>query len=340
MVNRKKKSKRSKGLSIDEKIQILLNHGNIGDIKIVGNSVENEREEERKLGKIVNSLRRAYRKGKLTLSQIKILEENGMAWKRQEAGRSMLDILEASGINIGDIKQGGKDLTEEERRLGQAKHSLKVAYKKGLLSDEIIREAEEHGMVWNELETGRKMLVFLMASDANIGNIKQNGRNQSEEEKRLGDVKHRLIVAYRRGRLSEDVIREAEAHGMVWGRLEVGRKMLDSLIASGRNIGDIKQNGKNMTEEERRLGSAKHSLKVAYWKGLLSEEIIREAEEHGMVWREIKSRRKISGLNELRKQKEDLENKEEKAKALLEEVQEQVRRQEEQSKDALDREDF
>lgn len=267
----KRENKRSKRLSIDEKIQILLSHGNIADIKIVRDNQENTREEKIELGEIVSSLRREYKKGKLTKSQIKILEENGMVWKRQEAGRSMLDILIASGINIGDIKQGGKDLTEEERRLGQAKHNLKVAYRKGILSNEIIKEAENHGMVWNELETGRKML--------------------------------------------------------------------DILIASGRNIGDIKQNGKNMTEEERRLGSAKHSLKMAYWKGLLSERIIKEAEEHGMIWRETKSRRKISSLGKLRKQKEDLEAKEEKARALLEEVQEQARKQEEQSRDSLDRED-
>ncbi len=319
MINKNKR----KGLSIEEKIQILLSHRNLGAIKI---SRKNATDEERKLIEIVISLRRAYKEGKLTKEQIDVLEENGMQWKRQEAGRSMLDILIASGINIGDIRQNGENLTEEERKLGQAKHSLKVAYRKGLLSEDIIREAEANGMVWDEKEVGRSMLESLIASGKNLGDIQQRGKSLTEEEKRLGEIKHRLIVAYRKGKLSEDVIRKAEANGMVWEK-EAGRSMLDLLIASGRSIGDIQQKGKNLTEEERKLGQAKHGLKIAYRKGVLSEDIIREAEAHGMVWREIKSRRQGSSLNELRRQKESLEAKEEKARKLLEEVQEQVRMQ-------------
>ena len=337
MVSKEKQNKRKERLSIDEKIQILLNHGNIGDIKI---RRKNAGEEEKKLGEIVNSLRRAYKEGRLTQIQIKTLEENGMIWKRQEAGRSIIDLLIASGINIGDIKQNGKDLTEEERKLGQAKHSLKVAYRNGLLSDKIIKEAEAHGMIWNEKQAGIDMLKVLVASGINIGDMQQKGKKLTEEEKRLGDIKHRLIVAYRKGKLSEDVIREAEAHGMVWSGQEVGRKALDILIASGINIGDIQQKGKNMTEEERKLGQAKHNLKIAYRKGMLSENVIREAEEHGMVWREVKSRKKGSSLEALRRQKEDLEIREEKAKELLRKIQEEVRKKEaNQNKDTLDREE-
>ena len=319
MINKNKR----KGLSIEEKIQILLSHRNLGAIKI---SRKNATDEERKLIEIIISLRRAYKEGKLTKEQIDVLEENGMQWKRQEAGRSMLDILIASGINIGDIRQNGENLTEEERKLGQAKHSLKVAYRKGLLSEDIIREAEANGMVWDEKEVGRSMLESLIASGKNLGDIQQRGKSLTEEEKRLGEIKHRLIVAYRKGKLSEEVIRQAEENGMVWER-EVGRSMLDLLIASGRSIGDIQQKGKNMTEEERKLGQAKHDLKTAYRKGVLSEDIIREAEAHGMVWREIKARRHGSSLSKLRRQKESLEAKEEKARKLLEEVQEQVRMQ-------------
>ena len=55
-----------------------------------------------------------------------------------------------------------------------------------------------------------------------------------------------------------------------------------------------------------------------------------------MVWREIKSRRQGSSLSELRRQKESLEAREEKARELLEEVQEQVKLQ---SKDISDREE-
>ena len=328
MINKNKR----KGLNIEEKIQILLNHGNIGAIKI---NRKNATEEERKLIEILVSLRRAYKEGRLTKAQINVLEENGMIWKRQEAGRSILDFLIASGINIGDIRQNGENLTEEERKLGQAKHSLKVAYAKGLLSNEIIKQAEKYGMVWDERETGRTMLKSLISSGKNIGDIKQNGKNMTEEEKRLGEIKHRLMVAYRKGKLSDEVIREAEENGMVWEK-ETGRSMLDLLIASGRSIGDIQQKGKNLTEEERKLGQAKHSLKIAYRKGVLSEDIIKEAEAHGMVWREIKSRRQGSSLSELRRQKESLEAREEKARELLEEVQEQVKLQ---SKDISDREE-
>ena len=107
----------------------------------------------------------------------------------------------------------------------------------------------------------------------------------------------------------------------------IEKKELDLLIASGRNLAKIQQKGKKLTEEEIILGKAKHTLINYYREGKLSEEIIREAESHGMNWgRRIKARKKEKTdergetLESLRAEKQELEAREKKAKELLGEV--------------------
>lgn len=318
------KNKR-KRLTIEEKVQILVSVGNIEKIK---QNKTGASDREKWLGEIKHSIKTAYREGKLTKEQIELLEANGMVWKEHRGpGRKILDYLIASGKNLGEIRQNGENLSPEERRLASAKHTFMNYYREGRLSEEIIREAEEHGMVWGRVPFGRKELDLLIASERNLGEIQQRGKDLTDEEIKLGNAKHSLIAAYRNGLLSEEIIREAEEYGMVWGRKPLGRENLDLLIASGRNLGEIQQRGKNLTDEERRLGEAKHTLISCYREGRLSEEIIREAEQYGMTWgRRIKSRKKEKTdeeeetLESLRAKKQELEAKEKKAEELLEEV--------------------
>ena len=319
---------KGKRLTIEEKIQILVSTRNIGKIK--SKSGKNVSYIEKRLRKIKQSIKEAYRKGKLTKEQIELLEANGMVWEeRKEPGRKSLDVLIASGRNLGEIRQNGRNLTPEERKLASAKHTLINLFNKGKLSKEIIEEAESYGMVWNNKKpNGRDSLDVLIASGRNLVDVKQRGKDLTDEEIKLGNAKHTLIVLYKKGLLSEEIIREAEEHGMVWGRKPLGRKELDLLIASGRNLAEIQQKGKNLTDEEKILGEAKHTLINYYREGKLSEEIIREAESHGMNWgRRIKRKKKKEKTDEeeetlesLSAKKQELEAKEKKAEELLEEV--------------------
>ena len=316
---------KGKRLTIEEKVQILVSVGNIGKIR---QKAKDANDREKWLGEIKHAIKTAFGKGKLTREQIELLEANGMVWKEHRGpGRRALDVLIASGRNLGEIRQNGTDLSMEERKLGSAKHSLVALYNKGELSKEIIEEAERYGMIWERKPIGREPLDILIASGRNLAVIRQKGNDLTDEERRLGNAKHTLIVLYRKGLLSEKIIREAEEHGMVWGRKPLGRKELDLLIASGRNLAKIQQKGKKLTEEEIILGKAKHTLINYYRDGKLSEEIIREAESHGMVWgRRIKARKKQKTdergetLESLRAEKQELEAREKKAKELLGEV--------------------
>ncbi len=323
MVNEKKKNSSRKGISIDEKIQILINHG---DIRLIERK-KGCTEEEMYLVEIKNSLKRAYIDGRLTEEQIKLLEAHGMVWNEKVKGRKSLNVLIEANAEGGETKQGKKDLTEEERKIRKAKHYLRVLYKKGKLSEDIIRQAEANGMIWDKKDRGEKALKDLIRSGLDIGSIRQRGKNLTEEERRLGEIKHYLKRLYREGELSEDIIRQAEEHGMVWNSSKIkGIKALNVLVNSGFNIGKIKTRGKNLTEEERKLGEAKHYLRRLYREGELSEDIIRKAEEHGMVWKERNVKRKTKGksrLETLKRKKKELDDKEEKAKELLEEVERQ-----------------
>ena len=316
---------KGKRLTIEEKVQILVSVGNIGKIK---QKVKDANDREKWLGEIKHSIKVAYREGKLTREQIELLEANGMVWKEHRGpGRRALDVLIASGRNLGEIRQNGTDLSMEERKLGSAKHSLVALYNKGELSKEIIEEAERYGMIWERKPVGREPLDILIASGRNLAVIRQKGNDLTDEERRLGNAKHSLIALYRKGLLSKEIIGEAEEHGMVWGRKPLGRKELDLLIASGRDLDKIQQKGKKLTEEEIILGKAKHTLINYYREGRLSEEIISEAEQYGMTWgRRIKARKKQKTdetgetLESLRAEKQELEAREKKAKELLGEV--------------------
>lgn len=320
MINNK-----GKKLTIEEKVQILVSVGNIGEIK---QKVKDANDREKWLGKIKHSIKVAYREGKLTKEQIELLEANGMVWREHRGpGRKILDYLIASGKNLGEIKQNGESLSPEERRLASAKHSLINLFNNGKLSKEIIEEAEMYGMAWDRKPVGRETLDMLIASGRNLANIRQKGKDLTDEERKLGNAKHTLLTLYRKGLLSEEIIREAEKYGMIWGRKPLGRESLDLLISSGRNLGEIQQRGKDLTDEERILGEAKHTLINYYREGRLSEEIIREAEQYGMTWgRRIKARKKEKtdergeSLESLRAEKQKLEAKEKKAEELLEEV--------------------
>lgn len=325
-------SRNVKDLSTDEKIQILINHG---DIRLIERK-KCRTEEERYLIEIKDSLKRAYINGKLTKEQKKLLETQGIVWKENLKGRKSLKVLIEAKEESKKTKQGKQELTEQEKRkIRKAKYYLRLLYKKGELSEDIIRQAEANGMIWEKKNRGEKALEELIKAGVNIGTIKQRGKGLTVEEKRLGEIKHYLKKLYKEGELSEDIIRRAEEHGMVWeASKNKGIKALNLLIDSGINIGKIKTRGKNLTEEERKLGEAKHYLRRLYREGKLSEDIIKQAEEYGMVWKERNVKRKTktktkskSRLKDLKKEKKELEDKEEKAKALLKEVEKQERKE-------------
>ncbi len=250
MVNKNRQNSGIKGLSIDKKIQILVNYGDISLIRKRKDCTE----KEKLLVEIKNSLKRAYIEGKLTEEQIKLLEEHGMAWNKKIRGKKALEDLISSGVDIVSIKQKGKNLTEEERRLGEIKHYLKRLYREGELSEDIIRRAEEHGMVWDNSEIrGIKALNTLINSGLNIGRIKTKGKNLTEEERRLGEAKHYLKRLYKKGELSEDIIRKAEEHGMVWTERKTKRKTrLETLKREKEELDDKEAKAKALLEEVER----------------------------------------------------------------------------------------
>ena len=248
---------KGKRLTIEEKVQILVSVGNIGKIK---QKVKDANDREKWLGEIKHSIKVAYGKGKLTKEQIELLETNGMVWEEhKQPGRKSLDVLIASGRNLGEIRQNGRNLSPEERKLASAKHTLIVLYRKGLLSKEIIREAEEHGMVWGRKPLGRKELDLLIASGRNLAKIQQKGKKLTDEEKILGEAKHTLINYYREGRLSEEIISEAEQYGMTWGRRIKRKKKkektdddkdtLESLRAEKQELEAREKRAKELLEE-------------------------------------------------------------------------------------------
>ena len=143
--------------TIKEKIEILISYGDISTIK---ENPPNPTEEEKRLSYIKTYVKRRYKEGKLTESQIKSLEEHGMVWQekpKKEGIRNNVKILVEHG-NIGNIPIYGKNLTDKERKLGEIKHSVKRAYRMGSLTNEEIEILEKNGMVWDEKNLrGRKL---------------------------------------------------------------------------------------------------------------------------------------------------------------------------------------
>lgn len=179
--------------SIEEKIEELILYGDISSIK---ENPSNPTEEEKRLSYIKTYVKRRYKEGKLTDSQIELLEEHGMIWqeKPKKVGiRNNVKILIEHG-DIENIQIYGKDLTEEERKLGEIKHSVKRAYRTGSLTKEEIELLEKHGMVWDEKRLiGRKL---------------ERAKRKKEESKNKLEKANKLLEQCKRIKNKEDKEKE------------------------------------------------------------------------------------------------------------------------------------
>ena len=168
MLWNERKSKEEQ-MTLEEKIEYLINRGNIGSI-----SRNTKDEEGNSIGQWKRDIKKEYKKGKLSEEQQRRLEEAGMIWnegktkEQQKTTEEKIEYLIKRG-NIGSIKANEKD--EKGNPIGQWKRDIKKEYKKGKLSEEQQRRLEEAGMIWNE-KGKNGIITSKEIAEASISSIK------------------------------------------------------------------------------------------------------------------------------------------------------------------------
>ena len=295
MVWNEGKSKEEK-MTLEEKIEYLINRGNIGDIR-----TDEKDEEGNPIGIWKSQIKTAHKDGKLSEEQQRRSEVAGMVWKEREPQKTLEEKIEylISRGNIGSISRNLID--EKGNPIGRWKSQIKIAYKAGKLSKEQKRGLEDAGMVWNEGKSKEEKMTLeekieYLINRGNIGDIRTDEKD--EEGNPIGIWKSRIKTAYKDGKLSEEKKRRLKKAGMVLNEI-VPQKTLEEkieyLISRG-NIGSIKQSDKD--EEGNPIGRWKNQIKEANKEGKLSEEQQRRLEEAGMLWNERKSKEEQMTLEE------------------------------------------
>ena len=292
MVWNEGKSKEEK-MTLEEKIEYLINRGNIGDIRI-----DEKDEKGNPIGIWESQIKTAYKAGKLSEEQKRRLKKAGMVLNEivpQITLEEKIEYLINRG-NIGSIKQRDED--EEGNPVGVWKNQIKEANKEGKLSEVQQRRLEEAGMIWNERKSKEEKMTLeekieYLISRGNIGSISRNMKD--EEGNPIGRWKTEIKKANKAGKLSKEQKRGLEESGMIWneGKSKEQRMTLEEkieyLINRG-NISSISQREKD--EKGNPIGRWKNEIKIAHKDGKLSGEQQRRLEEAGMIWEEKGKRSK------------------------------------------------
>ncbi len=277
-------NEREQEKTIEEKIEYLINRGNIGSIR-----QRDKDEEGNPIGIWKSQINTAHKDGRLSEEQQRRSEVAGMVWNEGKSKEEKMKLEEKieyliSRGNIGSIRQKDKD--EEGNPIGKWKNEIKEANKKGKLSEEQQRRLEKAGMIWNEREQEKTLeeKIEYLIRRGNIGSIRQ--KDKDEEGNPIGKWKNKIKEAYKAGKLSKEQKRGLEEAGMIWNEREqekILEEKIEYLIKRG-NIGSISQNTKD--EEENPIGIWKQKIKKAYKAGKLSGEQQIRLEEAGMIWDE------------------------------------------------------
>ena len=259
--------------SFDELKQYKAEHG---DCDVSAGWSENP-----KLGRWVNSQRRAYKSGKLENERIRRLEKLGFVWDPLSA------IWEAS---FGELKQykvehGDCDVPSgwpKNPSLGRWVSAQRKAYKTGKLEEERIKRLEELGFAWNPntaiWEASFDELVQYKAEHGDCDVPSGWPKNP-----KLGRWVNSQRTAYKSGKLEKERIRRLEKLGFVWDPL--------SAIWEA-SFGELKQYKVEHGDcdvpsgwlKNPSLGRWVSAQRKAYKTGKLEEERIKRLEELGFAW--------------------------------------------------------
>lgn len=267
--------------------------GTIANIKSM--DIYNYQGKEVKIGRLINSLRVEYNKGKLDLENVDQLNSMGMIWQIIDKNNRLAPLVAyynefgtLANIKFSEIyKYNGQDV-----KIGSLINNLRNEYQKGILNNENIELLNNMGMIWTIRERFDDKLLPLIAYYEEFGTIAdiRNGDvyNYKGKEVKIGVLIANLRRPERKAKLTEEEIELLNSMGMVWRATKTFKDRITPLVSYYNEFGTIgnikfneiyKYNGQDV-----KIGELINSLRKEYKNGKLTQVEINKLELMGMVW--------------------------------------------------------
>lgn len=177
-----------------------------------------------KLGVWLSNLRTKYRTDKLTSNQIRQLESIGMVWKKSDAKwGSEFAHAKAYYEMSGNLQIPAHYVCEDGYRLGAWLKSVRISYKKVLLSEEKIKLLESMGIVWNSYDYAWKNgFAHAKTYFEQHGNLNINAVYVCGDGFKFGEWKYRQIQRIACGKMEKDRLELLQQIGIGCG--DVGQR--------------------------------------------------------------------------------------------------------------------
>ena len=255
------------------------------------------------LGEWLAIQKREYTYGKLSLEQIKLLEDIGIIWKvvktwdeSYELANKYYEVHKDLQINYKFKTIDGYTYNEHGYSLGGWLVNQRRLYRLGRLSKDKITKLENIGIVWNVIKSFEESFKLVLEYYKEHGNINLPNDYYLEDGYNLGGFIYSQKQLKKQGKLSEDRINLFDDLDIDWTIKEVKKnpswdemfKLASNYYNTYKNL-DIKRNfctldGITLNEEGYNLGRWISRQRVSYKNNKLSKKQIEKLESIGMKW--------------------------------------------------------
>ena len=255
------------------------------------------------LGEWLAIQKREYTYGKLSLEQIKLLEDIGIIWKvvktwdeSYELANKYYEVHKDLQINYKFKTIDGYTYNERGYSLGGWLVNQRRLYRLGRLSKDKITKLENIGIVWNVIKSFEESFKLVLEYYKEYGNINLPNDYYLEDGYNLGGFIYSQKQLKKQGKLSDDRIKLFDDLGIDWTIKEVKKnpswdemfKLASNYYNTYKNL-DIKRNfctldGITLNEEGYNLGRWISRQRVSYKNNKLSKKQIEKLESIGMKW--------------------------------------------------------
>ena len=243
-----------------------------------------------KLGQWIRDTRQAYKKGKLSPSQVEMLNAIDMAWdSRKYKWNRMYELAIEYRSEHSDLLVPYNYKTKSGENLGRWIIDTRQAYKKGKLSPSQVEMLNAIDMVWDasidkeEIWNKWYQLAVEYRNEHDDLLVPNNYKTKSGEK--LGQWIRVTRQNYKKGDLSPDQIKGLRAIDMVWDAKEYEWDKMCKLAEEYRNKhGELLVPYNYKIKSGENLGKWISSVRIAYKSGDLSPDKIEKLNAIGMVW--------------------------------------------------------
>ena len=187
---------------------------------------------------------------------------------------------------FGDANTPLRYKTSDGFSLGRWQSSQKSYYKKGKLESERIKQLEDIGLVWDQLEEAwGKGYQETLKYKKQFGNANAPAKYKTPDGFSLGKWQSHQKVAYCKGKLDSEEIKRLEETGFIWDKFDEAWEMgYQETLKYKHQFGDTSTPQRYKAPNGFNLGRWQHNQRTYYKMGKLEKTRFKRLENIGFVW--------------------------------------------------------